>query len=161
MKAMNVRSILLVGALVFGGIVFNGCGKDDDDANNADKMYAISGSANGTQMVPSVTGTGTANITGTYNANTNVLTYTSTWTGLTGAPTSAAFYSGAAGTSGAIIGSTWALGSGLTATGTFSGTTTLTDAQETQLLAGGIYYTYNTTAHATGEVRGQLTATPQ
>jgi len=160
MKTFNVRSILFAATLVFGSIVFNGCDKDDDDDNN-NKMYTVSGTANGTQMVPSVTGTGTANLTGIYDANTNVLTYTSTWTGLTGAPTSAAFYSGASGTSGAIIGSNWTLGSGLTATGTFSGSITLTDAQETQLLAGGIYYTYNTTAHASGEVRGQLTATPQ
>ena|ERR1043165_5610964 len=160
MKSINLKSILFASTLAFGSIVFNGCNKDDDD-NNTDKMYTISGTANGSQMSPSVTGTGTADITGTYSAKTNVLTYTSTWTGLTGAPTSAAFYSGTSGVNGAIVGSSWALGSGLTGTGTFSGTITLTDAEETQLLAGGLYYTYNTTAHASGEVRGQITASPQ
>jgi len=157
---MNLKSILLAGTLVLGSLLYTGCDKEDDDNNN-DKMYTVSGASSGSQMSPSVTGTGTGTFNGTYNANTNVLTYTSTWTGLTGAPTSAAFYSGASGTNGAIVGSNWALGSGLTGTGTFSGTITLTEAQEAQLLAGGMYYTYNTAAHASGEIRGQITATPQ
>lgn len=160
MKAMNLKSILL-GTLVFGSVAFTACSKDDDTKNNNDKMYTVSGTSNGSQVVPSASGSGTGTIAGTYNANTNVLTYTSTWTGLTGAPTSAAFYSGASGANGTMVGSNWSLGSGLTGTGTFTGTVTLTDAQEAQLLAGGMYYTYNTAAHPNGEIRGQITTTAQ
>ena len=161
MKAMNLKSILLAGTLVFGSLAFTACNKDDDDINNGDKMYTVSGTSNGSQVVPSVTGTGSGTIAGTYNANTNVLTYTSTWTGLTGAPTSAAFYTGASGTAGTMVGSAWSLGSGLTGTGTFTGTTTLTDAQETALLSGGMYYSYSTTTNPNGEIRGQITTTAQ
>ena len=155
MKTFNLKSILFASTLVFGAIVFNGCDKDDDDVNN-DNVYTISGTSNGTQVVPSVAGTGTGNISGTYNANTNLLTYTSTWSNLTGAPTSAAFYSGASGTAGTMAGNAWTLGTGLTGTGTFSGTMTLTEAQETDLLAGNWYYSYNTTANPNGEIRGQI-----
>ena len=38
---------------------------------------------------------------------------------------------------------------------------TLTEAQADQLLDGDWYYEYNTAANATGEVRGQITATQQ
>jgi hypothetical protein len=37
---------------------------------------------------------------------------------------------------------------------------TLTDAQATNLTNGGWYYSYGTAANPTGEVRGQITATP-
>lgn len=158
---MNLKSILFASTLIFGSVVFNSCSKDDDNKNTNKTMYAVSGTSNGSQVSPSVSGTGTGNITGTYDANTNTLTYTSTWTGLTGAPTSAGFYAGASGTNGTLAGNNWTLGSGLTGTGTFSSSMTLTDAQETQLLNGGWYYVYTTTAHPNGEIRGQITTTLQ
>jgi len=154
------RLLLITSFTLVCAFAFTACNKDDDDTNN-NNMYSISGNASGTQMVPTVSGSGTATISGTYNASTNVLTYTTNWTGLTGGPTTAAFYSGATGVNGTIVGSNWTLGSGLTATGTFSNTITLTSDQETQLLNGNLYYVLGTTAHATGEVRGQITATVQ
>ena len=72
-----------------------------------------------------------------------------------------AFYTGASGTNGTIVGSNWTLGSGLTATGTFSSTATLTDAQQASLLAGNMYYVLGTATNTSGEVRGQITATVQ
>ncbi|ANE53529.1 hypothetical protein SY85_15650 [Flavisolibacter tropicus] len=120
--------------------------------------YTISGNAAGSQMVPAVTGTGSGTITGTYNTGTNQLSYTSTWTGLTGGPTKAGFYMGASGQSGTMVGSAWTLGTNTTAAGTYTGNMILTDAQEADLLAGRWYYTLGTATNANGEVRGQIMA---
>ena len=141
---------------------FTGCTEDLGESignTNTGTTYTISGNATGAQVVPAVTGTGSATISGNYNTATNQLTYTTTWTGLTGAPTSAAFYTGATGQAGTMIGSAWVLGANTTAAGTFSGQMTLTDAQEADLIAGRWYYSYATAANANGEVRGQITAT--
>jgi hypothetical protein len=136
-------------------VAFSSCDKDDDDNDN---MYSLTGNASGSQVVPSVSGTGSANITGTYNSNTRALSYTSTWTGLSGAPTSAGFYTGAAGTSGIAAGSPWTLSTPGTS-GTYSSSMVLTEDQATQLRNGNWYYSYGTAAHSGGEVRGQMTVT--
>jgi hypothetical protein len=154
-NARMMSLVILFGALAFG---VSSCDKDDDDNDN-NRSYTVSGNANGTQMVPSVTGNGTGTITGTYDPNTRMMTYTSAWTGLSGAPTSAGFYNGASGVSGTAVGTPWALGTGLTGTGNFSGSMTLTSEQADQLTAGNWYYSYSTAGNTGGEVRGQITAT--
>jgi len=160
MKTVQLKKMVLIASLVLGStFVLSSCDKNDDNDNA--KMYNVSGNASGSQMVPAVTGSGSASINGTYNSNTRVLTYTSNWTNLTAAPTGASFYSGASGTAGTSIGSSWSLGTGLSASGTVSSSITLTADQAAQLLAGTLYYAYNTAAHPTGEVRGQITATAQ
>jgi len=160
MKTVQFKNVVMVASLVLGSaFMFSSCSKNDDNDNA--KMYTVSGNASGSQMVPSVTGSGSATINGTYNSNTRVLTYTSNWTNLTGAPTMARFYSGASGTVGTQVGTDWSLGTGLSASGTTSSSVTLTADQAAQLLAGNMYYTYGTVAHSTGEVRGQLSATAQ
>lgn len=134
--------------------------KDDDDTPAVDNTpYVISGDANGTQMSPSVIGTGTGTMSGSYNPETRVLTYTSNWNGLTGAPTAGGFYSGARGTNGTAVGTPWTFDSNATGTGTTSGTMTLTPEQGTAFTNGGWYYSYGTSANPNGEVRGQITAT--
>ena len=153
------RVSFLASVVVMSALVLSSCKKDKNETTST-KPYTISGSASGSQMVPSVSGNGSATMTGTYDPNTRVLTYTTNWTGLSGAPTSGGFYSGASGSSGTIVGSNWTLGSGLSSTGTFSGTTTLTADQASQLTSGNWYYTLGTSNHSTGEVRGQITATP-
>lgn len=160
MKTVQFKNAVMVASLVLGSVfIFSSCDKSNDNDNA--KMYNVSGNASGSQMVPSVTGNGSATINGTYNSNTRVLTYTSNWTNLTGAPTSAGFYSGASGTVGTQIGTNWSLGTGLSGSGTTSSSVTLTADQAAQLLAGNMYYTYGTVANSTGEVRGQLSATAQ
>jgi hypothetical protein len=162
MKTGTLARMMMISSMVLCSVfVLSSCDKDDDNNNNNTTMYTVNGNASGTQMVPSVTGTGSATITGTYDRNTRVMTYTSNWTNLTGAPTSASFYSGASGVAGATVGSPWTLGTGLTGTGSFSGSTTLTADQETQLLNNGWYYTYSTVTNPGGEVRGQITTTLQ
>lgn len=147
-------------AIAACALLITSCDKDDDDDNNANNnMFTLSGNASGSQVVPAVTTNGTGTITGTYNANTNMLTYTTNWSNLSGAPTSAGFYSGASGSAGTAAGSSWTLGTGLTGTGNFSGTMMLTDDQENQLRAGNWYYSLGTASNTNGEVRGQITTT--
>lgn len=157
--SVSKRFLLITSIIALSAFAVTSCNKDDNNDNNNGTMYTISGNASGSQVVPSVSGSGSATIAGTYNANTRVMTYTTNWTGLSGAPTSGGFYSGASGTNGSLIGSTWNLGTGLSSTGTFSGQTTLTADEATQLTTGNLYYTLGTATNTAGEVRGQITAT--
>src|SRR5688572_1860641 len=72
------------------------CYKDlgDDDV----MMYTISGNASGAQVSPA--GTGTGAIAGTYNQNTNQLTYTINWTGISGTAQGGGIYLGMPGAAG-------------------------------------------------------------
>lgn len=149
-------------AILFSAFVMTACEKNDDDKNdNKNAMFSISGNANGSQVVPSVSGSGSATITGTYNSGNGQLITTTNWTNLSGGPITGGFYNGATGANGSLIGDLWSLGTGLTATGTFSDTTTLSSEQATELKNGNLYYSLATAANPNGEVRGQLTATPQ
>lgn len=148
---------MLIIAIVALSVLTIGC--NDDDNNALRKNYTISGNAMGSQMVPAVGGTGTGSMTGTYNPNTRALNYTNSWTGLSGAPTGGGFYNGASGVNGTAVGTPWTYDGSTTETGTYTGTMTLTEAQEQQLLNGNWYYGYNTAANVNGEVRGQIANT--
>lgn len=140
-------------------LAITSCNKNDNNNNTSSGMYTVSGNASGSQMSPAISGSGTGTLTGTYNANTNVLTYNMAWANLSGAASSTAFYSGALGTNGTLVGNTTITTTG--STGASVGTITLTDAQETALLNGNLYYVVGTSAHASGEIRGQITAVAQ
>ena len=160
MNFRTFKQVLVATALSVASVVtLNSCDKDDDNNNN--RTYTISGNAVGNQVVPSVAGTGTGSISGTYDPNTRVLTYNTGWTGLTGAPTSAGFYSGTSGASGTLVGNPWTFGANPGVTGNTNGSMTLTPDQGNQLTTGGWYYTYGTSANPGGEVRGQITTTQQ
>jgi hypothetical protein len=127
--------------------------KKDEDKPKTD--YTVSATANGTQETPPVTTDGTGTVTGTYNSSTNVLTYNLSWTGLSGDASDMHFHGPAlagtpAGVAVAITGFTPGT------QGTFSGTATLNDTQEADLLAGKWYYNIHTPDHPGGEIRGQL-----
>ena len=157
----NLKRIALA-SVAIATVTFVGCSKDDDDDNDRPAtVYNISGNASGSQVVPSVTGSGTATINGTYNDSSNLMVYTVNWVSLTVPPTSAAFYTGASGQNGSIVGSAWALGSTPAINGTVSSQITLTEDQETKLKSGNWYYVMSTTTHASGEIRGQIAASAQ
>jgi len=132
------------------------CSKDDNNNNN--NMYTVSATMSGAQEVPAVTTAGTGTVSGTYDASTNVLTYNVSWSNLSG-PAVAAHFHGAAdpGTNASVI-VPFTLNNNGNA-GTASGTATLTDAQETDFLAGKWYANVHTAANGGGEIRGQVTAT--
>lgn len=156
-----INRFLFISIVVFSAFAVITCQKNDDDQNNGSTMFAISGNASSSQVVPPVAGGGTATITGTYNSGNGQMITTTTWTNLSGVPTSGGFYVGAVGVNGSLIGDFWSLGTELTTSGTFSDTTTLTAEQATELGNGNLYYSLATAAYPNGEVRGQLTATVQ
>ena len=157
---MEKQKVLRLGTALIGlsALLLSSIGCSKDDNNNQQKVnYNLSGNASGAQEVPAVTTQGTGTLTGTYNSSTNAITYTITWTGLSGPPSLMHFHGPAATGENAtvvlpITGFTAA------AAGTVSGTATLTDAQESDLLAGKWYYNIHTAAHGGGEIRGQVTA---
>lgn len=133
------------------------CDNDDDEE---DVTYSLSGTANGANERPNpVTTTASGDITGEYNSDTKQLNYTITWNGLKGAPVAMHFH-GPAGVNDAaspVLNITVPSGAGTT--GTVTGTATLTSEQETQLLGGLWYYNIHTPQHTGGEIRGQVITT--
>lgn len=161
MKTMIQKTTLFATLAVAGSLFFSSCTKESAGVG-ADVMFSLSGNASGSQVRPSGSSNsnGTGTFTGNYNSTTNVMTYTSTWSNLTGGPISAGFFSGASGQVGTSV-SAWTLGSGLGTSGSVSGTTTLTAQQESQLLSNNWYYVLSTASNTSGEIRGQITATAQ
>ncbi|MCU0450559.1 MAG: CHRD domain-containing protein [Bernardetiaceae bacterium] len=107
----------------------------------------------GANEVPAINSPGTGQLTGTYNLQTNVLTYRVTFGQLTNgaAPTAMHFHGPAAAGANAGV----QVGIPVQAS-PVTGTATLTDAQEADLLAGRWYYNLHTAAFPGGELRGQL-----
>ncbi len=157
----RIGGVAILSSLVFAAaLFFSGCTKSDAGIS-ASVSYSLSGNASGAQAVPaSSNSNGSGTFSGTYNASSKIMTYTTTWANLTGAPITGGLYTGLAGQVGTSI-TAWSLGSGLTANGSFSSSITLNADQEAQLLAGKCYYILATTANASGEVRGQVTAKVQ
>jgi hypothetical protein len=149
----NVRLLLMLGAVV-AFVSFTSCNRSGA-AEGMQNMRTVMGNGSGAQAVPVATGTGTSTFTGTYNPNNNTLTYTINYTGLSGMPTSGGIFAAAPGLNGGAIGSPFTF-SGTTGTGSVSGSTVITSAQESDLLAGRFYYNLSTMTKPLGEVRGQI-----
>ncbi len=162
METLNLfRRFFLAIAVLASSFVIVSCDKDDDDDDMNDETYAVSGNASGAQENPAVTSNGTATLSGSYNASINKLDFTVNWTGLSGTVTMMHFHGPAA--VGVNAGILIDLGSYITSngiTGSASGSVTLTDANEVHLLNGNMYYNLHTALHVAGEIRGQVTATP-
>lgn len=152
-RALNLcTAILVMGSMLVG----TSCSKDDDNNTPAPKVdYTLSGTASGSQEVPAVTTGGSGTVTGSYNSSTNLLNYTVTWTGLSGPATLMHFHgpASAGANAGVALGIT---GFTSAASGSYTGSATLNDTQEADLLAGKWYYNVHTTANGGGEIRAQV-----
>jgi CHRD domain-containing protein len=150
------KTFLFATALA-SAIFITSCEKDsvDDD----DDTFTVSGNASGSQEVPAVATSGSATLIGTYNSDNNRLDYSINWSGLSGAATVAHFHGPAvAGVSAGPLIDLIITVNGVS--GTAAGSATLSSDQESYLLAGTLYYNIHTAAHVDGEIRGQVTATP-
>jgi hypothetical protein len=151
-KNRSFLRISMMGIIITSAFI--SCKKDDNTP--AEKVnYTISASASGANEIPAVATAGTGTATGTYNKTTNLLNYTVTWSNLSGNATLMHFHGPADATTNAGV----SLGiTGFTSapSGTYTGSATLTDDQETQLLGGKWYYNVHTPAHGGGEIRGQV-----
>jgi hypothetical protein len=124
-----------------------------------DPVYFLRGNATAKQEVPTNPSTATGTLTGRYNKDSNTLSYTVTWTGLTGGNATAGHFHGPAdpGVAAGVVVPFTGLASA--AAGTFTGSTTLTDAQETDLLNGLWYFNIHNATYPGGEIRGQVVLT--
>jgi hypothetical protein len=160
MKTQNFmkKMILASTVLFFTVFTFTSCTKSD--GNGSSSSYSLSGNASGSQMVPVVAGNGSGSITGTYNPDSRILTYTTSWSNLSGAATSGQLYyapKGVVAVSG--VGEAWIFPLNSTNGGSVINQITLSPDQETQLLAGNFFYMIGTAARPNGEIRGQITVT--
>lgn len=112
----------------------------------------LSAMLSGTEEVPANSSPGTGMLEATYDSDSNVLNFTVTYDGLTGEPTAAHFHGPAAPGENAppAVPVEGSLASPI------SGTATLTDAQEAELLGGQWYFNVHTAQYPDGELRGQV-----
>ncbi len=103
--------------------------------------------------VPSTDSKGTGTLTSTYDTATKKLTWSVTYSGLTGPATAAHFHGPAA--AGANAGIVVPVNGALTSP--IKGEATLTDAQAADLQGGKWYFNIHTAANKGGEIRGQVT----
>ena len=147
--ARHFSWIIVVAAAI---ITLNACNKDDN--NRPKNMFDFSASINAAQETPPTGESGTGTCTATYDSVTNQLSYTITWSGLTGAPTAMHFHKADVGVPGDV--EIPITGFPATASGTLSSNATVDQAEEQDLLEGKFYVNIHTAAHAGGEIRGQL-----
>jgi hypothetical protein len=115
-------------------------------------MVNFKASLSGAQEVPPKTTDGKGDALATLDTKTKVLSYTVTYTGLSGPATAGHIHGPAAAGANAGVAIPFA-----SAVSPISGTATLTDAQMADLMAGKMYANVHTAANPGGEIRGQLT----
>ena len=125
-------------------------------AQTTPTISAMKTTLSGASEVPPVTSNASGSVEATFNTQTNVLTWTVSYSGLSGPATAAHFHGPAmpgqnAGVAVPISGN---LASPIT------GTAPLTAAQAADLMAGKWYVNVHTAANANGEIRGQIIVQP-
>ena len=144
--------------LATGLLAAAACSKKDDTTAPAPapSLPVVSGSFSGAQELPAVTTAATGSYTATFDKASRELRYTVTFTGLT--PTAGHLHTGGPTEKGPFF-QPFPFNNA-TSNGYDSpiiGTTTLTPAQATALLANGVYANLHTTANPGGEIRANLT----
>lgn len=133
---------------LFAAAALTACGMGATKAAN----YAAT--MDGAMEVPPKTTAGKGDVTATFDPATKVLSYTVTFSGLSGPATAGHFHGPAASgaNAGVVVPFTAPIVSPI------KGTATLTDAQITDFTAGKWYANIHTAANPGGEIRGQMMA---
>jgi hypothetical protein len=139
---------ILVGSVFLAGIISNIA----IPAYAAD--YTCSVSLDGSQEVPSVSTDGTGSAAMTFNSSSNELTWSISFSGLSGPATMAHFHGPALGGSNAGVLVNIGEISGLDSP--MNGSAVLTAEQATALVDGKMYINIHTAANGGGEIRGQV-----
>ena len=124
-------------------------------------LINLTASHDGAQETPPVVTAGTGSMSITYDDVTNALSWTGSFSGLTGTTTDAHFHLWAPGVGPGPITVATNAGSGDifplgVTSGNFSGSATITNTQEAQLLAGLWYHNIHSSFRTGGEIRGQV-----
>lgn len=114
----------------------------------------------GSQEAPPNASPGIGTADATFNVPTNVLTFTTTWSGLLSPTSNGHIHTAPVGVSGPVVIPFPGLPLGNTF-GTYSNTFVLTAGQAADLMAGLDYVNIHSNAFPGGEIRGQLTAVPE
>jgi hypothetical protein len=109
----------------------------------------------GSSEVPPNQTTGTGTVTASFDPATKMLTWSGTFSGLTGPATAAHFHGPAEAGKNAGV-AVWLSEKGTPLASPFKGSATLTDAQASDLQAGLWYANIHTAANPGGELRGQV-----
>jgi len=131
-------------------LTFNACSK-----GSSDNLFAFTALLNGTSALPPNTEASTGYCNVTYDSIANKLVYSIRWENLTGAPTAIDFQQPDANPPGftnvTISGFPSQSSAGI------SGSVTIEQQHEADLLNNKFYLNISTSAHTDGEIRGQLT----
>ena len=140
------QSTLLAAAVTLGG-----CGWLSSITGGSDAM-SMKNQLSGAQEVPPVATSGAGTADTTFDKSTNVLTWTVTYSGLSGPVTAGHFHGPAmpGANAGVVVPFTGDLSSPI------RGKATLTAAQAADLTAGRWYVNLHTAKHPGGEIRGQI-----
>lgn len=116
------------------------------------EMVTFKADMKGSFEVPANDSKGTGTVEATFDTSSKKLSWTVTYTGLTGAATAAHFHGPAAVAANAppVVPLSGSLMSPI------KGDATLTDVQASALLGGQMYLNIHTAAHKDGELRGQI-----
>ena len=146
---IHFRFLFLAGTLA-GVLALGACGTTPTMSG------AMTARLSGASEVPPASGSGGGTVEANLNRQTNVLTYTVTYFGLSGPATAGHFHGPAL--AGQNAGVALPLSGSLASP--IRGTATLNNAQAADLAAGRWYMNLHTAANPNGEVRGQVTARP-
>lgn len=154
----NSKIMIKIYALLLGFVILSsGCKKDDETVPVVDETIPVAEdnvtfskvSLSSGQEVPSNSSTASGTLEAQYEKNSNTLSYTINYTGLT--PSGMHFHKAAVGVAGDVAQEVKGpFSSGMT------GTLKLTDAEEADLLDGLWYLNIHTAAVPAGEIRGQV-----
>ena len=152
----------IVGAIVFTMAMLSGCSKENEQPAleiAADEVIEKKGLLlEGSQEVPAKNTKACGTLDVSYNKTTKMLTYTVTWTDLTGEPVGAHIHGVAPRGINAGIKHDFAALIPKTKSGTFSNTVAVDEIaiKEKELLAGLYYINIHTPQNPGGEIRGQI-----
>jgi CHRD domain len=138
------KSIVLAAGMLSTGLVW-GTGQAADQSYKA--------TLNGASEVPPVTSSGTGAAAVTVDPSTREVSWTVTYSGLSGPATAAHIHCGAPAGKNAPV----AVSFGAKLTSPIKGSGEMTAAQFAELQSGTCYVNIHTAAHTPGEIRGQLT----
>jgi hypothetical protein len=119
------------------------------------QIYNVTSTISGANEVPPNASAGTGTLTGTYDANTNMIMLNATYSNLSAGLSAAHLHQAPAGSNGGVI-VNLSPSTGATS-GTILGTFPVPNANESALIAGDFYINLHTSAFPGGEIRGQLT----